>query len=191
MRLILVLLCIFLSIKFIHNTQCSSRSDLVGHCGCCSLIGGNCIYYNTIDGLSMSWHLCVPDDRKKTFSLEQCKPNPVIDKNFTRLCRTTNETFRLFPQCVTKDICFLAIPARNCMRDGKFEFLLVLFLIFVVTPECNTTMAVKGSCGKSFKRFSYDSKQRECVPFIYSGCGGTTNRFMRKDRCEKICIKST
>ena len=52
-------------------------------------------------------------------------------------------------------------------------------------------MAVTGPCKKSFKRFSYDSKQRECVPFIYSGCGGTTNRFVRLDRCKNLCIKST
>jgi hypothetical protein len=50
-------------------------------------------------------------------------------------------------------------------------------------------MAVKGPCEKSLKRFSYDSKERKCVPFLYSGCGGSTNRFLRQDRCEKICKK--
>ncbi len=52
-------------------------------------------------------------------------------------------------------------------------------------------MVVKGPCKKSFKRFSYDSNRCECVPFIYSGCGGSTNRFLRQDRCEKLCRKST
>jgi hypothetical protein len=121
MRTILFLLCIFLSIQFIHNTQCTPGSTLVGRCGCCPIIGGSCIYYETIDGLAMSWHLCVPENRKETFSLEECKPKPIMDKNFTRICRTKNETFRLFPQCTTKELCSLSlpipIPLRNCMRN--------------------------------------------------------------------------
>ena len=117
MRTILFLLCIFLSIQFIHNTQCTPGSTLVGHCGCCPIIGGSCIYVETIDGLAMSWHLCVPENRKATFSLEECKPKPIVDKNFTRICRTKNETFRLFPQCTTKELCSLPIPARNCMKN--------------------------------------------------------------------------
>jgi hypothetical protein len=52
-------------------------------------------------------------------------------------------------------------------------------------------MAVKGTCEQSLKRFSYDSKRDECVPFIYSGCGGSKNRFIRQDRCEKLCKKTT
>jgi hypothetical protein len=52
-------------------------------------------------------------------------------------------------------------------------------------------MAVKGSCEKNLTRFSYDSKQNECVSFSYSGCGGTTNRFVRQDRCKKLCKKPT
>jgi hypothetical protein len=126
MRTILFLLCIFLSIKFIHNSQCRSRTDLAGHCGCCSIIGGNCIHYETIDGVDVSWHLCVPDHLKKTFSLEQCKPNITIDKNFTRICRTKNGTFRLFPQCATKDLCRLRILRRNCMID----LILIVFYFY-------------------------------------------------------------
>ena len=68
----------------------------------------------------------------------------------------------------------------------KYEF---YFLFFTVVPQCHTQMTVKGSCAKSFKRFSYDSKERKCVPFTYSGCGGSSNRFLRRDRCEKICNK--
>jgi hypothetical protein len=130
MRTILFILCIYLSIKFIHNSQCKSRSDLLDHCGCCPLIGGNCIYYDTIDGIDVSWHLCVPDHLKETFTLEQCKPNLINDKNSTRICRTKNGTFRLFPQCATKDICFLpivSIARRNCMIDFR---LIVLFFNF-------------------------------------------------------------
>jgi len=98
--------------------MCVFRSDLAGRCGCCPLIGGSCIYYETIDGIDVSWHLCVPDHLKKTFTLEQCKPNLIEDKDLTRICRTKNGTFRLFHQCITKDLCLLPIAPiarRNCM----------------------------------------------------------------------------
>jgi hypothetical protein len=108
--------------KFIHNSQCKSRSDLVGHCGCCPLIGGSCIYYDTIDGMDVSWHLCVPDDMKKSFALEQCKPNVTMDKNATRLCRTKNGTFRLFHQCATKEHCLLPTTRRNCKKNLRHIF---------------------------------------------------------------------
>jgi hypothetical protein len=123
MRITFLLLCIFLSIKFTHNSQCKSRPDVAGHCGCCPIIGGSCIHYDTIDGMDVSWHLCVPENLKKTFSLEQCKPKLIVAKNLTRICRTTNGTFRLFPQCATKDLCSLALPPpppKNCMIDLEF-----------------------------------------------------------------------
>ncbi len=129
MRTILFILCICLSIKFIHNSICIPRSDLAGRCGCCPLIGGSCIYYDTIDGIDVSWHLCVPDHLKKTFTLEQCKPNLIEDKKSTRICRTKNETFRLFHQCTTKDLCLLPIvpiARRYCM----INFCLIVFFNF-------------------------------------------------------------
>jgi hypothetical protein len=116
MRTILVLFCIFLSIKFIDNSQCSSSSNLAGRCGCCPIIGGSCVYYDTIDGIDVSWHLCVPEHLKNNFSLDQCKPNVTIDKNSTRLCRTKYGTFRLFPQCATKQLCSLPMPRKLCMK---------------------------------------------------------------------------
>jgi hypothetical protein len=116
MRTILVLFSILLSIKFIDNSQCTARSDLAGHCGCCPIIGGNCIYYDTIDGIDVSWHLCVPEHLKDNFSLNQCKPNITMDKNSTRICRTKHGIFRLFPQCATKQICSLPTPRKRCMK---------------------------------------------------------------------------
>ncbi|UJR25997.1 hypothetical protein I4U23_007344 [Adineta vaga] len=171
MRTSFFLLCICLSIKFIENTQCKSATHTVGPCGCCPLIGGVCKSYETIDGVAASWHLCIPAHLEDTFSLEQCKPKIMMAKNFTRICRTKNEIFRLFPQCATKEICLLPKPTR------------------ALKSECHTPMAVKGLCEKSIERFTFDSKRRECIPFIYSGCGGTTNRFFRQDQCEKLCLK--
>ncbi|CAF3770615.1 unnamed protein product [Rotaria magnacalcarata] len=189
MRTILFLLCIFLSIKFIDNSQCISGVGLAGHCGCCPFIGGSCIDFGTIDGTSVSWHMCVPSSLKKNFSLKQCKPELMRDKNNTRICRTRNGTFRLFHQCAKKEICFLSTPSRICMIDLKLYQFFFCMSTILDTPNCNTQMAVAGPCKQSIQRFSYDAKQRRCVPFMYSGCGGTTNRFYRQDKCAEQCIK--
>ena len=102
-----------LFIKSIENSQCSYSKELAGYCGCCPLIGGSCIYYDTIDSIDVSWHLCVPDYLKESFKLEDCIPHVTIDRNSTRLCRTKNGTFRLFPQCATKEMCRLPMPERR------------------------------------------------------------------------------
>lgn len=117
MKRLFILLCIFLSIKFIDNTQCVYSRDLAGYCGCCSIIGGNCIHYETLDGLDMSWHVCVPPDLVKTFSLKLCKPKLIEAKNSTLVCNTNKGSFRLFPQCTTKKVCSLPTQSRNRMID--------------------------------------------------------------------------
>ena len=117
-RSLLFYFCLLLSIKSIQNTQCAWSTHLAGHCGCCPLIGGSCVHLNTLDDLSMSWHLCVPEHRQKNFSLAECQPNLVMDKNLTRLCHTKNETFRLFPQCATKEVCALFATPRKCTSEG-------------------------------------------------------------------------
>lgn len=119
MRVIFFVLCIFLSIEFIDNTQCAFREGLVGKCGCCPLVGGNCVHFNTIDGWSTEWHVCVPDHLKDTFTLDKCLPNITINKGYTPLCRTDNGTFRFFHQCATKITCLLPIARRD--RKRNFE----------------------------------------------------------------------
>lgn len=42
-------------------------------------------------------------------------------------------------------------------------------------------------CRASFPRFSYDAESKECVQFVYGGCGGNDNRFMTKEECEQKC----
>ena len=116
MRTILILLCIFLSIRFIDNSQCVASPELAGYCGCCPIIGGSCLYFNTIDGIDVSWHLCMPEHLKNNFSLDQCQPNVAMVKYPIALCRTKYGIFRLFPQCTTKAQCLSATPRRSCMQ---------------------------------------------------------------------------
>uniref|UniRef100_A0A1I8N2I1 BPTI/Kunitz inhibitor domain-containing protein n=1 Tax=Musca domestica TaxID=7370 RepID=A0A1I8N2I1_MUSDO len=42
-------------------------------------------------------------------------------------------------------------------------------------------------CRGRFPLFSYNSDAKECVSFIYGGCGGNENRFSSKELCEEKC----
>lgn len=117
MRTSFLLLCVYFIVKPVQSTQCKSSKDIVGHCGCCALIGGVCKHYETIDGVAAAWHLCVPAHLEKTFSLEQCKPKIFVTDGPTRICRTQNETLRLFPQCATKEMCLTPKPLRLSKRS--------------------------------------------------------------------------
>uniref|UniRef100_A0A2H1VZV7 SFRICE_029634 n=1 Tax=Spodoptera frugiperda TaxID=7108 RepID=A0A2H1VZV7_SPOFR len=38
-----------------------------------------------------------------------------------------------------------------------------------------------------YKRYYYNKKERDCLSFIYSGCGGTKNNFQTRADCKKAC----
>ncbi|XP_017038391.1 male accessory gland serine protease inhibitor-like [Drosophila kikkawai] len=45
------------------------------------------------------------------------------------------------------------------------------------------------SCEAYIPSWTYDSNNRECIKFIYGGCGGNDNRFDSKKNCEKLCLE--
>ncbi|XP_017857338.1 PREDICTED: male accessory gland serine protease inhibitor-like [Drosophila arizonae] len=45
------------------------------------------------------------------------------------------------------------------------------------------------SCEAYFPSWSYDAAAKECVRFIYGGCGGNDNRFDTKELCEEKCLE--
>lgn len=47
-----------------------------------------------------------------------------------------------------------------------------------------------GTCLGSFKSYYYDKKSGQCLPFVYTGCGGTRNRFHTKRECEELCLRT-
>lgn len=52
--------------------------------------------------------------------------------------------------------------------------------------RCDEPIA-PGNC-LSFKvRWYFNKNQGECVPFVYSGCGGSSNNFVNKENCESMC----
>ncbi|XP_026742209.1 trypsin inhibitor-like [Trichoplusia ni] len=46
----------------------------------------------------------------------------------------------------------------------------------------------KGRCHGHFPKYGYDQEKKECVEFVFSGCGGNTNRFHTKRHCEISCM---
>uniref|UniRef100_A0A915L106 BPTI/Kunitz inhibitor domain-containing protein n=1 Tax=Romanomermis culicivorax TaxID=13658 RepID=A0A915L106_ROMCU len=46
-----------------------------------------------------------------------------------------------------------------------------------------------GHCKARHNRFYYNSSERQCLPFVYGGCGGNGNRFNTKAECETACKK--
>uniref|UniRef100_A0A915HUH5 BPTI/Kunitz inhibitor domain-containing protein n=1 Tax=Romanomermis culicivorax TaxID=13658 RepID=A0A915HUH5_ROMCU len=46
-----------------------------------------------------------------------------------------------------------------------------------------------GRCRASHSKFYYNSSERQCLPFVYGGCGGNGNRFNTKEECESACKK--
>ena len=36
-------------------------------------------------------------------------------------------------------------------------------------------------------RWYFDKNQGGCVPFVYTGCGGSSNNFVNKENCESMC----
>ncbi|EDV57659.2 uncharacterized protein Dere_GG16686 [Drosophila erecta] len=44
-------------------------------------------------------------------------------------------------------------------------------------------------CKAYIPSWSYDSNNKQCVEFIYGGCGGNANRFGTKESCEEKCLE--
>ncbi|CAI2353574.1 unnamed protein product [Caenorhabditis sp. 36 PRJEB53466] len=46
-----------------------------------------------------------------------------------------------------------------------------------------------GKCSQQLVRYYYDTQVDECKRFTFSGCGGNSNRFMRRAHCRNRCVK--
>jgi hypothetical protein len=54
------------------------------------------------------------------------------------------------------------------------------------TPQCFQPPE-PGDCDQQEPRFYYDTAQKRCQEFTYSGCGGNDNRFTSHDECINFC----
>lgn len=44
-----------------------------------------------------------------------------------------------------------------------------------------------GMCRAAVNRYYFNSKTSSCESFIYGGCGGNSNNFSSKEKCENRC----
>ncbi|EDV57656.1 male accessory gland serine protease inhibitor [Drosophila erecta] len=76
----------------------------------------------------------------------------------------------------------------------------LLILLFVFIALATNSLALKneicglphsqvGICRALLTRWSYDSNNKQCVEFIYGGCGGNDNNFGTKGSCEQKCLE--
>ncbi|CAH0551174.1 unnamed protein product, partial [Brassicogethes aeneus] len=45
----------------------------------------------------------------------------------------------------------------------------------------------QGNCTQKEPKWYYDTPEKRCIPFYYSGCNGNPNNFDNKDACERDC----
>ena len=50
-----------------------------------------------------------------------------------------------------------------------------------------TMEKMPGSCLSRVLRYFYDSEERRCRPFIYTGCDGNANNFLEFSDCTEAC----
>ncbi|CAJ0608137.1 unnamed protein product, partial [Cylicocyclus nassatus] len=59
----------------------------------------------------------------------------------------------------------------------------------ILLPRCLEPIE-PGPC-KGFEiRYGYDKAAEKCTRFAYGGCGGNSNNFDSRERCEKMCVES-
>ncbi|GCB74240.1 hypothetical protein scyTo_0003328 [Scyliorhinus torazame] len=56
------------------------------------------------------------------------------------------------------------------------------------TAPCSQPMD-EGSCSQYELLWYYSPESNECRPFVYSGCGGNSNRFSSKQGCIDRCVQ--
>ena len=54
-------------------------------------------------------------------------------------------------------------------------------------PNPCQTPANAGDCNNHQERWFYNSRNRKCETFIYSGCGANPNNFKSEKQCEYTC----
>ncbi|GFY57952.1 papilin [Trichonephila inaurata madagascariensis] len=86
------------------------------------------------------------------------------------------------------------LPLRHAMVKIKIlpkpSELNVRRLIFHWTPFdgiCQEPMRQGGPCFSHVTMYYYDSQNKMCQEFVYTGCDGNNNRFSSKEDCEREC----
>nr|CDP90580.1 BMA-MLT-11, isoform a [Brugia malayi] len=124
----------------------------------------------------------------------QASESGLIKSDFIPIC-ATDGTFRPL-QCETqRENCFcvdhngVKIPNSDSNGTKKPDCKRIIKAQKSLIYECLSPMD-SGPCNTAIKRWYYDTRERQCIKFEYSGCGGNGNNYPTKEACEKQC-KST
>ncbi|KAK6113724.1 Kunitz/Bovine pancreatic trypsin inhibitor domain family protein [Brugia pahangi] len=124
----------------------------------------------------------------------QASESGLIKSDFIPIC-ATDGTFRPL-QCETqRENCFcvdhngIKIPNSDSNGTKKPDCKRIIKAQKSLIYECLSPMD-SGPCNTAIKRWYYDTRERQCIKFEYSGCGGNGNNYPTKEACEKQC-KST
>ncbi|OCT75684.1 tissue factor pathway inhibitor 2 [Xenopus laevis] len=49
----------------------------------------------------------------------------------------------------------------------------------------------EGSCSASVTRYYFNIESKACEEFVYTGCGGNSNNFIKVEDCDSVCKKGT
>ncbi|XGW10060.1 hypothetical protein V3C99_011939 [Haemonchus contortus] len=73
---------------------------------------------------------------------------------------------------------------------NKLLILLLLSVTLGSTIKMRCLYAIeKGTCSDELLRYAFDRNLKKCVTFLFSGCGGNSNRYPTLQRCERTCLK--
>ncbi|XP_018562061.1 papilin [Anoplophora glabripennis] len=78
-------------------------------------------------------------------------------------CKGNNNNFPTIEAC-----------SQKCAAPGRKK------------DHCSLPRA-QGNCTEKLSRWYYDTPEKRCVPFYYSGCNGNQNNFDSKEACENDC----
>lgn len=62
----------------------------------------------------------------------------------------------------------------------------ILHVLTIALDYCSLPR-VPGNCTEKQPRWYYDTPQKRCMPFYYSGCNGNRNNFVSRESCETDC----
>ncbi|KAL3986271.1 Kunitz/Bovine pancreatic trypsin inhibitor domain family protein [Acanthocheilonema viteae] len=122
---------------------------------------------------------------------KQASESGLIKTDFIPIC-TADGSFRPL-QCETQGgNCFcvdhngIKIPNSDSNGTMKPNCKRIIEAQKPLTYECVSPMD-SGPCSAAIPRWYYDDREKQCIQFEYSGCGGNGNNYPTRVECEKQC----
>uniref|UniRef100_A0A131YQF9 Pancreatic trypsin inhibitor n=1 Tax=Rhipicephalus appendiculatus TaxID=34631 RepID=A0A131YQF9_RHIAP len=83
---------------------------------------------------------------------------------------------------------FRTMRLLHCVLVHLFGTVVEAVLPRQQTPEICKKRPDPGKCEPTYPAWYYDSNNGFCKLFLYSGCGGNSNRFLTEVKCQETCL---